>query len=294
MKSFVILTMIAFCAINGMKAQEATPAKQDIASAKKMINEIKFSERTFYTELPPMMTNPDNDIVASQQKAKEVLKNFVVSELSKSKTMTPEEKQGVKDLVESKCQDVVIQNEDYIRIFTYIEKCELGIDCPRLKLDGRLTSIVQTKVAAEPKPAPKDTISAPELEQENVEAEVAEVIPVVESEKEEIKEEVEIPLSTEEEGIPAICETIIAKKTFGQLMSYLKLAKLEQKLMYGNYAKMLNPEKCYVAVVDKTSRMIVAVLGKGEGERMNFITQKMDHCDNYVGGKYAVLFIQEY
>ena len=78
------------------------------------------------------------------------------------------------------------------------------------------------------------------------------------------------------------------------LMSYLKTEKSQQKLMFGNYDTMQYPAKCYVAVVDKSTRAIVAVLDKGQTDRMNFVTQKMDRYENYKGGDYAVIFVQEY
>ena len=87
---------------------------------------------------------------------------------------------------------------------------------------------------------------------------------------------------------------MIAKKTYSKLMSYLKAEKSQQKLMFGNFDTMQYPAKCYVAVVDKATRAIVAVLDKGQTDRMNFVTQKMDRYENYKGGNYAVIFVQEY
>ena len=83
------------------------------------------------------------------------------------------------------------------------------------------------------------------------------------------------------------------EETLGGLR-VVKAFKAEQKLMYGSHNTMLSLDKCYVAIVDKTSRSIVAVLSKGGDERMNYITKQNDRYTNYAGGKYAVIFIQEY
>ena len=64
--------------------------------------------------------------------------------------------------------------------------------------------------------------------------------------------------------------------------------------MYGSARTMQRPEKCYIVLTDKTSGSIVAVLDKGETDRMNFVTKKMDRFRNYEGGNYRAIFVQEY
>ena len=67
-----------------------------------------------------------------------------------------------------------------------------------------------------------------------------------------------------------------------------------QRLIYGSAQKMQRHEKCYIVLTDKTTGSIVAVLDKGESERMNFVTKKMDNFKNYQGGNYKAIFVQEY
>ena len=79
-----------------------------------------------------------------------------------------------------------------------------------------------------------------------------------------------------------------------ELMRYLNQEKRYHRLMFGNSSAMQRPEKCYVVILDKTTQGIVSVLDKGETERMNFVTKKMDRYSNYRNGNYAAVFVQEY
>jgi hypothetical protein len=45
--------------------------------------------------------------------------------------------------------------------------------------------------------------------------------------------------------------------------------------------------------LDRVTKEIVAVLDKGEAERMNFMNKKMEHARNY-RGTHSCVFVQEY
>ena len=276
MKTFVFLSLMLWGVCSSMKAQEVMTAQDEIA-AKKEINQIKLSGESFYTEVPPMTNNSDEALSTARKKALDKLCSNVVSELTKNKKMTTDEIKEVKSRIESASCDITIRKEDYLRVFMYVPKSEFGITVvkrtPRRKTDAMPNDSTIS--------LPKDTLVVKEDT----------VVVITEEEKEK---EVEAVLPVEEEVVPTICETIIAKKTYGQLMNFLKAGKAEQKLMYGSHNTMLSLDKCYVAIVDKTSRSIVAVLSKGGDERMNYITKQNDRYTNYAGGKYAVIFIQEY
>ena len=77
-------------------------------------------------------------------------------------------------------------------------------------------------------------------------------------------------------------------------MSFLDSEKTYEKLIYGNQKAMKKPADCYIVIVEKSSRKIVAVLDKGENDRMNFVSKSMDHFNNYRGtGEYSAVFVQE-
>lgn len=281
MKTFVFLTLMLWGVCSSLKAQEVMTA-QDEVSAKKEINQIKLSGESFYTEVPPMENTTDEALNAARKKALDKLCSNIVSELTKEKRMTTDEIKEVKTRIESTCRDITIRKEDYLRVFIYVPKSEFGITVVKRTPRRKTVAVPNDSTIFLPKDTAgvkKDTVVAVIKEEQKTEIEP--VLPVQEA-------------PAKEEGVPTICETIMAKKTYGQLMNFLKAGKAEQKLMYGSHNTMLNPEKCYVAVVDKTSRNIVAVLGKGEDERMNYMTKQNDCYTNYSGGKYAVIFIQEY
>ena len=91
-----------------------------------------------------------------------------------------------------------------------------------------------------------------------------------------------------------MCQNLIAKGNFDKVYRYLKQEMIYQRLIYGSAQKMQRHEKCYIVLTDKTTGSIVAVLDKGESERMNFVTKKMDNFKNYQGGNYKAIFVQEY
>jgi hypothetical protein len=102
------------------------------------------------------------------------------------------------------------------------------------------------------------------------------------------------PVPVVEVSIPELCQTMIDKGNMKDLMRFLNQEKRYQKLMFGNSSSMQRPEKCYVVILDKATQNIVSVLDKGDAERMNFMTKKMDRYANYRNGNYAAVFVQEY
>lgn len=102
------------------------------------------------------------------------------------------------------------------------------------------------------------------------------------------------PATQSEVVVPVLCKTIIEKGNFDNVYKYLKREKAYQRLMYGTARNMQYPEKCYIVLTNKGTGEIVAVLDKGQSERMNFVTMKMDRYSNYRGGNYSAIFIQEY
>ena len=64
--------------------------------------------------------------------------------------------------------------------------------------------------------------------------------------------------------------------------------------MFGGSTKMQFHEKCYIVILEKASNKIIAVLDKGEADRMNFVTKKMDNFSNYRRKGYVAIFVQEY
>jgi hypothetical protein len=94
--------------------------------------------------------------------------------------------------------------------------------------------------------------------------------------------------------VPTLCQTMISKRNMTELMRYLNQEKKYQRLMFGNRNSMQFQNKCYIIIIDKGSQGIVSVLDKGDSERMNFMSKHMDSLENYRGGNYAAIYVQEY
>lgn len=102
------------------------------------------------------------------------------------------------------------------------------------------------------------------------------------------------PVKPVEIKVPELCQTLLKQKDMTTLLSFLDTEKTYEKLIYGNYRAMRNPEECYIVILEKSTRKIVTVLGKGKNERMNFVTKKIDNYNNYRGGgNYSAVFVQE-
>ena len=101
------------------------------------------------------------------------------------------------------------------------------------------------------------------------------------------------PTPVAEVVIPQLCQKLIATKNFDGLMAFLKKEKAANTLMWGNANKMQRHELCYIVAIDRVTKEIVAVLDKGDSERMNFVNKKMDHARNYKG-THSCVYVQEY
>lgn len=94
--------------------------------------------------------------------------------------------------------------------------------------------------------------------------------------------------------VPELCKTMLTYKDQDSLVKYLQSEMLYETLIFGGYRSMRRPNDCYIVIVEKATRKIVTVLGKGVSERMNYVTKKMDNFENYrEGGKYAAIYVQE-
>ena len=312
MKKLIFLVTLALGFATSMRAQEAVITMEDDAALKKGINEMKLNEGTVYAEVIELVTDDNEAVSLAQQKSIALLQTHVIEIFSKRMNMKAEDVREIWDVIDDKCQNITVKKGDLMRVFTYITRDALGLgpkkpdpeEVKKIFGDENTKSVVvnidpEAKKEEEVTPLPPtppvddstkvDTPLPPtSSDSTKVDTPTPPTPPVVDTPK----PEPEVKVTPNE--TPALCKTMIAKKTYSKLMSYLKAEKSQQKLMFGNYDTMQYPSKCYVAVVDTATRAIVAVLDKGQTDRMNFVTQKMDRYENYKGGDYAVIFVQEY
>lgn len=116
-----------------------------------------------------------------------------------------------------------------------------------------------------------------------------ETAPAVEAQPEPRKPVVvESPL----ESLPAssrdMLNTLLAKQTFKEAISYLYEMKEKGRMIYGRIKTMTSPENSYLAIVK--NGQLVTVLNKGKAIRVNLKTNTPEPIANYIG--YGIIWFQ--
>ena len=308
-----LLLLFLIVSVNVMgQVPESNP--EEIAK-KKEINSLKRNGEAYYSDVYQELKVEDADMEAAQERSKEMLRAHVVEIFSKRMGMSKEDVREIWSVIEKNCQNIVVKKGDLFRVFTYVMKNALNPNALEESVDGakenetvpaettkpeKQAEVKVDTVAAsvsspvsvpvsEPKVEPKPEIKPePKVEPKQE--------PKVEPKQEPKVEPKPEPASTPvpEVTIPELCQNIIAKENFDTIYRFLQQEKTYQRLMYGSAKTMQRPEKCYIVLTDKTTGALVAVLDKGQSDRMNFVTKKMDHFRNYKGGNYKAIFVQEY
>lgn len=365
MKKNVAL-FVLFLSFLEVGAQEITLEQE--AVKKKEINSIKLTERAMYAEVIELAVDDEEAISLAQQKSINKLQNNVIEACAQKMNMSKEGVKEIFDIIDDKCQNVVIKKGDMVRVFAYIAKDAVGLGRrkpkqkdldeifgpeeeyeesdsvviqraindaaaqvmgnhvsmnitpanvqPTQNLDATVQQASQTaqQVVAQTIAQPAQSAQTVVVVQQPVQSaaenttQPAQTIVVVQQpttasttvvtnptpvQSVVPQPELEVQVSSEV-AIPALCQTMIGKRDMDNLMLFLKQEKDYHHLMFGNSKAMQYPERCYIVILDKSTKNIVSVLDKGETERMNFVTKKMDRYTNYRGGNYAAIFVQEY
>lgn len=319
-----LIVLFAFLSVNVMgQAPVTTPEEM---AKKKEINALKKNGEAYYADMYHEIKAEESDLVEAQKRSKEMLQAHVIEIFSKRMGMSKQDVRDIWTVLEKNCQNIVVKRGDLFRVFTYVMKNAIN---PNASVEA--VESVETPVAAAPAPQPQqpevkvDTVAVapstpvvlPQAPQSEVKVDsvvaqpiaspvpaepavVSETKPVQKLEpKPEPKPVVQpepepTPIPVVEVEVPLLCQKLIEKGSFDKVYRYLQQEKTYQRLMYGSARTMQRPEKCYIVLTDKTSGSIVAVLDKGETDRMNFVTKKMDRFRNYEGGNYRAIFVQEY
>ncbi len=345
MKKTVIFAMMALCSL-GMSGQDLSG--QDETSKKKEINGIKLSEEAVYADVIEMATDDNEAISLAQQKSINLLQTHVIEIFAKRMNMSKADVQEIWDVIDDKCQNIVVRKGDLLRVFSYIMKDAIGLGPKKpkqkdiekylgdetkeeiadttlvkeasIQLANAMTgskdsiNVAPTKKAGEVVAEKKETAAIVEVKEGNTAAvaeetakatttvQVSVTIPVVEDAVKVVTPEPEVkvvePVKEEAKAlnveVPELCQEMIEQGNMNKLLIYLGKKKAANELMFGNSNTMQYVERCYIAVIDKKSRKIVALLDKGATDRVNFMSKQMDHFKNYKTGQYAAIFVQEY
>ena len=296
---FIFSLLFLLFTVNVMGQLPVTDPEE--TARKKEINSIKKTGEAVYADVYQEATTEEAALSEAEQKSKEMLKTHVYEIFSKRMGMSKEDVREIWKVLESKCKHIVVKRGDLFRVFTYVMKNAVGSSDPtdliaentQPATSNNISTPEQvTTSAPKPEPAP-----APKPE---VKPEPKPVVPTPAPKPEPKPEPAPVstpkpePATQSEVVVPVLCKTIIEKGNFDNVYKYLKREKAYQRLMYGTARNMQYPEKCYIVLTNKGTGEIVAVLDKGQSERMNFVTMKMDRYSNYRGGNYSAIFIQEY
>ena len=315
MRKLTIVFGLFLCVLE-IGAQDV-PVSLEEAAKKKVINKIKTTEAAVYADVYEVAADDEAALRLAQRKSVNMLQARIIEQAAAEMNMSKEDVKAIFDVIDDKCQNIVIKNRDVCRVFTYIVKDKIGLTRKKLTKieeeeyfgEDAVKKMVDKMMDGQdsinyviPKPETKDTLVAV----------VAEETVVVETElekKEEVKKEEGTPLvkilpaepvtpeptpdPVAEVVVPQLCQKMIATKNFDGLMAFLKKEKAANTLMWGNANKMQRHELCYIVAIDRATKEIVAVLDKGDSERMNFVNKKMDHARNYKG-TYSCVYVQEY
>ena len=317
MRKLTIVFGLFLCVLK-IGAQDV-PVSLEEAAKKKVINGIKKTEVAVYADVYEVAADDEAALRLAQHKSVDMLQARVIEQVSAEMNMSKEDIKAIFDVIDDKCQNIVIKNSDVCRVFTYIVKDKVGLTRKKLtpeeeeeyfgedavkKMVNKMMDGQDSINYVLPTPETKDTLTAV----------VAEETIVVENElekKEEVKKEEGTPLvkilpaepvtpepaqdltPVAEVVVPQLCQKMIATKNFDGLMTFLKKEKAANTLMWGNANKMQRHELCYIVAIDRATKEIVAVLDKGDFERMNFMNKQMDHARNYKG-THSCVYVQEY
>lgn len=323
--------VMALCTIT-LAAQETAIPSQEETAKKKEINNIKLSEQAVYADVMQIATDDNEAVSLAQQKSINMLQAHVIEIFAKRMHMEKKDVQEIWDVIDDKCQNIVVRKGDLFRVFTYIMKDAIGLGPKKpkegdvekyLKPDSTETHVATTDTAAlkdvafqlthtltggkdsidntalpaaqavpatTAATAPAQTTTAP-VQTATTPAQAAAPVQAATAVPVAASAPAPAPVAV---AIPNLAQNMMSKANMTELMRYLSKEKRNQKLMFGNFNTMQYPAKCYVVVIDKASKGIVAVLDKGQKERMNFTTRQMDNLNNYKGGKYAAILVQEY
>lgn len=127
MKQLTLLLVSVLYVIGGYAQQANVPTEEDVAKGKE-INSIKRSEEAVYADVMEFVA-PESDGVPTlaQQRSQQMLQAHVIEIFAKRMKMDKKDVQEIWDVIDDKCQNIVVRRGDLCRVFTYIMKDALGL-----------------------------------------------------------------------------------------------------------------------------------------------------------------------
>lgn len=317
------LSILLLCCCVQATAQNALVPVDEETAKKKEINQIKRSEQAVYADIMEMASDDEEALSAAHQKSRDMLQAHVIEIFAKRMKMSKKDVQEIWDVIDDKCQNIVVKKGDLFRVFSYIMKDAIGLG-PKKPKEGDVEKymektatadsvatdpvvtdsvVIEVAHATQPKdsvvPAPiepvqETTSTQPQEEQPQPQKEETPVVPqpVVQPADPVVMQPTTPPAPAVE--TPARAKAMLAQSSINGLIRYLNTEKQNHTLIYGSMRTMQSPEKCYIIIIDKATQKVVSLLSPGSDSRTNYVTGQPDHLNNYKGGKHSAIFVQEY
>lgn len=132
MRKIVFFVMLAICSVN-MYGQELSD--EEAQSKKKEINGIKLSEEAVYADVVELALDDNEAVSLAQQKSINLLQTHVIEIFAKRMNMSKADVKEIWDVIDDKCQNIVVRKGDLLRVFSYIMKDAIGLGPKKPKKD---------------------------------------------------------------------------------------------------------------------------------------------------------------
>ena len=100
---------------------------QEETQKKKEINQIKLGEQAMYADVVEVASDDFEAVSLAKQRSINMLQTNVMEACAKKMNMSKEDVKEIFDIIDDKCQNVVIQKGDMLRVFSYIAKDAIGL-----------------------------------------------------------------------------------------------------------------------------------------------------------------------
>lgn len=142
------LSILLLCCCVQATAQNALVPVDEETAKKKEINQIKRSEQAVYADIMEMASDDEEALSAAHQKSRDMLQAHVIEIFAKRMKMSKKDVQEIWDVIDDKCQNIVVKKGDLFRVFSYIMKDAIGLG-PKKPKEGDVEKYMEKTATAD-------------------------------------------------------------------------------------------------------------------------------------------------
>lgn len=312
------LSILLLCCCVQATAQNALVPVDEETAKKKEINQIKRSEQAVYADIMEMASDDEEALSAAHQKSRDMLQAHVIEIFAKRMKMSKKDVQEIWDVIDDKCQNIVVKKGDLFRVFSYIMKDAIGLG-PKKPKEGDVEKYMEKtatadSVATDPvvtdsvvievthATQPKDSVVPAPIEpvQETASTQPQEVQPQEELSKEEKPKEVQPQPQKEETPVvpqPAVqpADPVVMQPTTPPAPAVETPARAKAMLAQSSInglIRYLNTEKQNHTLIYGSMRTMqspekcyIIIIDKATQKVVSLLSPGSDSRTNYVTGQ---------